>query len=68
MIERRRGQRRKQMRRTKIRNIFDLHLEVERKFFSFWRMNVKKAKVCKREDRRSGIDRRARNAAKYLTD
>ncbi len=68
MIERRRTNRRKQRRRTKVRNTFDLHLEVERKFFSFWRMNVKKAKVCKREDRRSGIDRRALNAAKHLND
>ncbi len=68
MIERRRTNRRQQMRRTCARHTYDVHLEVKRGFFSFRSMSVKKAKVIRRENRRSGIDRRVLIAAMNLTD
>ena len=56
------------MRRTCARHTYDVHLEVKRGFFSFRGMSVKKAKVIRRENRRSGIDRRVLIAAMNLTD
>ena len=66
-IERRRKARRGLTQRINIRRIKEAFVEVERRFFSIRRMSKRRALTRRREDRRSGFDRRFLNADAPMT-